>query len=75
MVQTVSTLFSLLLSAGAMGVIAHSILENRLALRIALHGSKPMPVVLPARTHRIAAPRAARFIRLEAAPAFRRAAA
>lgn len=75
MFQTVSTLFSLLLSAGATGVIAHSILENRSALRIALHGSRRMPMVLPARTHRVAAPRAARFIRLEVAPASRRAAA
>ena len=68
MSQTLSTLFSLLLCAGALGVIAFSIWEDQAAFRVAMRGGRALPAALPPRTHRVVAPRAARIIRLEPAP-------
>jgi hypothetical protein len=71
MSQTLSTLFSLLLCAGALGVIACSIWEDQMAFRTAIRGGRIGPVALPPHTHRVASPRAARMIRLDVAPVAR----
>lgn len=75
MLQTVSTMISLLTCTGAAGVIGFSLWEDRQALRLALAGAGRMAMPpLPPHTHRIAGPRPARFITMSA-PAPVRAAA
>jgi len=67
MLQTVATMVSMLLSAGAGGVIVLSIWEDRMALRRALIGTHRMTLPqLPPHTHRVAGPRPARMISMGA---------
>ena len=74
MFQTFTTLGSLLTAAGAAAVIVRSVLEDRQAFQVALRaGARLAHAPLPPRTHRVAAPRAARIIRMET-PATRAAA-
>ena len=75
MVETVTTMVSLLLSAGAAGVIGVSIWDDRQALRRALTCSGSAMRALPPHTRRVAGPRPARFIRLQGSAALLRAAA
>lgn len=76
MLHTVSTMVSLMLSAGSCGLIAASLLEDRAALRRALaRAAGPDLPPLPPHTHRIAGARAARIIQLMPATAPLRAAA
>lgn len=65
MLQTLTTMGSVLLSAGMAGIICSELARDRLALRAALRGTANLSVApLPSRTHRIASPRSAQFIRI-----------
>ena len=76
MIQTISTMVSLMLGVGGAGVIAAALIEDWQALRHALApiagGSLPP---LPPHTRRIAGARPARMIRLTPASSPLRAAA
>lgn len=76
MMETVTTMVSLLLSAGAAGVIGASVWEDRHALRRAL-GNPAADVLppLPLHTHRVVGPRPARFIKVQVTTSQLRAAA
>ena len=75
MIETVTTMVSLILSAGAVGIIGGSMWEDRQALRRALVCSGTGLKALPPHTHRVAGPRPARFIRLQISSAPLRVAA
>ena len=65
MVQTMLTMFSLLLGAGGLGVIAAALAEDWGALGRALaRGTGGGLPPLPPHTHRMPAPQAARIIRI-----------
>ena len=66
MIETLTTMVSLLLSAGAASVIGMTLWEDRLALGRALAGTPAfVPAPLPPHTHRVAAARRARIVRMD----------
>lgn len=75
MVQTVATMISLLLTIGAIGVIAASIAEDWAALQRALVPATSRVPVLPPRTRQLEPARRARIVRFTAPSSPLRAAA
>lgn len=67
MIETLTTMVSLILSAGAAGVIGHAMWEDRQSLRRALACPGGVSRTLPPHTHQVAGPRRARFITVRTA--------